>query len=98
MSTRVLLAAAAAATLVLGLAPGAALANKPVFNVSGTVTAVPIGHKITVNGHTYRIEAHSAAERQISDIVRGDKVRVVLNGPADASSTRAVAIHAARGR
>lgn len=98
MSTRVLLAAAAAATLALSLTPGTALANKPVYNVSGKVTAVPIGHKISVNGRTYRVQANSPAERQINDIYRGESVRVDLSGPADARSSKAVAIHAARGR
>lgn len=98
MSKSVLPAAAAVATLALGLAPGAALANKIIFNVSGEVTAVPIGHSITVNGRTYRIEPGSPAERQVNDIIRGERVQVILDGPAALRATKAVAIHAARGR
>ena len=98
MSKSVLLAAAAVSALALGLMPGTALANKLVYNVSGEVTAVPVGYSITVNGRTYRIEAGSPAERQVNDIIRGERVQVMLDGPADSRSTKAVAIHAARGR
>jgi hypothetical protein len=98
MSKSTLLAAAAVSALVLGLIPGTARANKPVYNVSGAVTAVPIGHSITVNGHTYRIEPGSPAARQVNDIIRGERVQVMLDGPAGAKSSEAVAIHAARGR
>jgi hypothetical protein len=89
---------AAAATLALGLAPGTALANKVIYNVSGEVTTVPIGHSITVNGRTYRIAAGSPAERQVNGVIRGERVQVILDGPVASRSTKAVAIHAARGR
>ncbi len=98
MSTRVLAAAVAVATLALGVAPGTAWANKPVYNFSGEVTTVPIGQSITVNGRTYRIETGSPAERQVNDIIRGERVQVILDAPTDSRSAQVVAIHAARGR
>lgn len=94
MSTRVLIAAAAVATVAFGLRPGTALANKPVYMLSGTVTTVPIGSTITVNGHTYRIARGSPAVTQVQDIIRGETVKVTLSGPAGATSTKVVAIHA----
>lgn len=98
MSTRVLMAAAVLATGVFGLWPGTALANKPVYSVSGKVTTVPVGSKITVNGRTYPIAPHSPAVAQVQQVVEGETVRVTLNGPADAPTTKVVTIHAAASR
>ena len=98
MSTRILAATVAAAALAFGLAPGTAWAEKPVFNVSGKVTAVPIGRKITVNGRTYRIAAGSQARKQVNQLARGDTVRVILDGPPGSRSSKVVAIHATPGR
>ncbi len=98
MSTRDLAAAVAAVTLAVGLAPGTARANKLVYDISGEVTAVPIGQSITVNGRTYRIAPGSLAKRQVSDIIQGERVRVILDAPADSKSAQVVAVHAARGR
>ncbi len=98
MSTRVMLAAVAAATLALVLAPGTALANKPVYAVSGQVTTPPTGQQITVNGRTYAIEPGSPAAAQVNEVVQGERVQVTLSGPAGSSSSNAVAIHEPSGR
>ncbi len=94
MSTRVLVAASAVALAALGTWPGTALANRLAMVVSGTVTAVPIGSTITVNGHTYTIAHGSLAARQVQAIVSGEKVRITLMGPANSHAAKVVAIHA----
>lgn len=93
MSTRVLMAAVAAATLAIGLEPGTALANMPTYTASGQVSAVPVGSQITVNGRTYQIEAGSAAATQVNEVVKGESVQLTLTGPAGSSATKVVAIH-----
>lgn len=98
MSKRVLIAAAALAAAAFALRPGTALANKPLYNLSGTVTAVPVGQRITINGHSYPIAPGSAAVTQVQQVVQGETVRVTLNGPAGARTSQAVAIHATAGR
>jgi hypothetical protein len=93
MKSRLLTAAVAAAALASGLLPGTALANKMVYNVSGEVTSPPVGQEITVNGQTYQIAPGSAAETQVTQVVQGENVQLVLTGPANSSSTQVVAIH-----
>lgn len=93
MNTRVLMAAIAAATLALGLLPGTALANKPGYDVSGSVTTPPVDNQITVNGQSYQIAPRSAAETQVTQVVQGENVELVLNGPVNSSSTQVIAIH-----
>lgn len=97
MRTRVLITGAALAVAALGLLPGTALANRPVFNLSGTVTTVPVGQQITVNGRTYQIAHGSNAERQVQTIVRGEAVTVVLTAPPNTHAAKVVAIHATAG-
>jgi hypothetical protein len=98
MSTRVLMAAVAAATLAFGLEPGTALANKPLYSVSGEITTTPMGRKITVNGRTYRIQSGSPAEAQQAEVVQGESVQLTLDGPASSRAAKVVAIHEAPGR
>lgn len=93
MNTRVLMAAVAAATLALGLLPGTALANKPGYDVSGQVSSPPTGQEITVNGQTFQIAPGSAAETQVTQVVQGENVELVLDGPVNSSSTEVIAIH-----
>lgn len=93
MNTRVLMAAVAAATLALGLPPGTALANKPGYDVSGQVSSPPTGQEITVNGQTFQIAPGSAAETQVTQVVQGENVELVLDGPVNSSSTEVIAIH-----
>ena len=97
MSKRVLIAATALAAAAFALRPGTALANKPLYNLSGTVTEVPVGQHITVDGHSYPIAPGSAAVGQVEQVVQGETVQVTLNGPAGARTTQAVAIHATSG-
>jgi len=98
MSTRILMAAAAAGALALVLQPGPALANKIVYSVSGQITATPVGHQITVAGKAYRIQPGSQADAQLTEVARGESVEVVLDGPPGSRSTRVVAIHDAPSR
>lgn len=93
MRTRVLMAAVAAAALAFGLEPGTALANKPVYNVSGEVTTPPVNGTITVNGQTYQIAAGSQADTQQNEVVQGETVQLILDGPPDSSTTQVVAIN-----
>lgn len=93
MNTRVLMAAVAAATLALGLVPGTALANKPGYDLSGQVTSPPVGQEITVNGQTFQIAPGSAAETQVTQVVEGENVQLVLTGPVNSSTTQVIAIN-----
>ena len=98
MNKRVLIEATALAATAFALRPGTALANKPLFTLSGTVTEVPVGQRITVDGHSYPIAPGSAAVAQVQQVVQGETVQVTLNGPAGARTTQAVAVHATSGR
>lgn len=93
MNKRVLMAAVATAALALGLQPGTALANKPVYTLSGQVTSPPVNNQITVNGQTFNIAAGSAAVTQATEVVQGENVQIVLTGPPDSSTTEVVAIN-----
>lgn len=93
MNKRVLMAALATATLALGLQPGIALANRPAYTVSGEVSSPPVNNQITVNGQTYNIAAGSPAVDQADQVVQGENVQIVLNGPPTSSTTEVVAIY-----
>lgn len=92
MSTRVLMAAITAAALGFALEPGTALANKPAYSISGAVTTPPVGQQITVNGQTYQIQPGSSAAQQVNQVVEGESVELILNGPPGSSSSEVVAI------
>lgn len=99
MTLRILAVTVAAATLALGIAPGTALASRPVFTVAGKVTAVASsGQTITVNGQAYSIKSHSPAANEVDGIDPGEYVQLVLNGPSGLRSTQVVAIHATSSR
>lgn len=93
MTTRVLMAAVAAAALAFGLEPGTALANRPVYNITGQITTPPVNETITVNGQTYQIAAGSQADTQQNQVVQGETVQLILDGPPDSSTTHVVAIN-----
>lgn len=93
MKTRVLMAAIAAATLILGLHPGTALANRPVYTLTGQVSTPPVNNQITVNGQTFNIAAGSDAATEVNTVVQGESVQIVLSGPPNSNTTEVVAIY-----
>lgn len=93
MSTRILVAAVAAATLAIGLEPGTALASKAYYVLTGQVTAPPVGRQIAVNGQTYPIASGSQAATEVNEVVEGENVQLTFNAPVGSSSAQVVAIH-----
>lgn len=98
MSSRILMAALATAALALGFAPGAALASKMVYAVSGQVTATPVGSTITVNGASYRIAPGSQAATEVTQVVVGETVQLFFDGPPASTSAQVVVIHETSGQ
>jgi hypothetical protein len=79
---------AAAAFLLLGsLRPEMGWATKIAILVVGEVTATPTPGQIEVNHQVYRVMRASAADQSVHSIRVGQKVELVLDGPADGKST-----------
>lgn len=98
MSTRILTAAVAASILACVLEPGTALASKAYYILSGQVTAPPVGRQIAVNGRTYRIAPGTQAANAVNEVVEGETVQMVFNGPVGSGSSKVVVIHELSGR
>lgn len=97
MSRSVLMVAAAIAITALAVHSGVAIASKSLYQFTGKVTAVPVGNRIVVNGHSYLLAAGSAAAKQAQEIVQGETVHVILTAPPNSTAAKVLVIHAAAG-
>jgi hypothetical protein len=61
--------------------------------LTGTVTALPGGAQLVVNGKTYYLRLDGDALEQLQSVHVGDTVDLLLDGPPQASSTKVVSIH-----
>ena len=87
-------AAWTALVLAGSLAAGvAAWGNIPIGpQVSGAVTAVEGTTAVTIDGQTYLIDRNSPAYKAIQGVRPGDRVGLILSGPAGSSSAQVVGI------
>lgn len=88
------LALMAALVLVAMLASSPGWSSR-VFSdrVVGTITATPIVDEIEVDGHVYRVKRGSQAAQELHGFSQGQKVEIVLDGPADSGSSGVLTIH-----
>jgi hypothetical protein len=77
--------------MLLG-APGIALASRAPDTVSGTVTALPGGAQLVVNGKTYYLRLDGSALSQLQAVHVGDTVELTLDGSAKSSSSKVVTV------
>ena len=89
------IAAASAATLILGSAPAWA-GRVPDNMIAGTVSAVS-GNQIVVDGKSYSVKVDGPALRQLQKVQVGQVVEVVLNGKPGSSSAEVIGIHVHEG-
>lgn len=74
-------------------AGGAAWGNIPIEpEVTGAVTAVSGTTAVTIDGQTYLIDRNSPAYKTIQSVHPGDRVGLILSGPAGSSGTQVVGI------
>lgn len=78
---------------------GAAMAGTPALasrliqpQVSGQVTSVNGTTAVTVDGTTYLIDRNSPAFQVIQRLHPGDRIGLVLNGPAGSATTQVINI------
>jgi hypothetical protein len=87
-----------APALLLGLAPTLAWSTHALAApVTGQVTASPSGGEIEVDHHSYHIKANSPAEKAAATLTIGQKVSLMLDGPAGDSKSDVIGIIAEQG-
>ena len=60
--------------------------------LSGKLTAAPQNGEIEIANHVYHVKANSPADKALSSFYAGQKVDVVLDGPAGSSDSQVVSI------
>jgi hypothetical protein len=89
---RVVLCAAAFSAALL-LAPCVGWSTRvPDGMVSGEITSLPSSSQIEVAHQRYRIKEDSAASKKARDVAVGQRVQLILNGPASDPKSQVVAI------
>lgn len=87
-----LLCAAAAIMMIAGLNPRIGWATKVATLVVGEVTATPASGQIEVDHKVYRVIKASTADKSLRGIGVGQKVDLVLDGPADSKTASVVSV------
>jgi hypothetical protein len=89
--TSLLVASMLALASVAGTSPAVAtIAITP--QVTGHVTAIPSATLIVVDGHQYLVAVNSPAYQTLQNLHVGDRVGLILNGPAKSSSSHVMSI------
>ena len=86
------LCTAAAIAMIAGLQPQIGWATKVATVVVGEVTATPASGQIEVNHKVYRVIKESAADKSLRGIGVGQKVDLVLDGPADSKTASVISV------
>jgi hypothetical protein len=60
--------------------------------ITGEVTAAPLNGEIEIAHHLYHVKAKSAADKALTSFYAGQTVDVVLDGPAESSSSQIISI------
>lgn len=85
--------ALASSTLALCMLPGVGWSTHPFGTpVAGQVTSLPGGDEIEVGNRTYHIKQGSAAEKVVSQLSTGQRVHLILDGPADSPTSKVITI------
>jgi len=61
--------------------------------VVGTLTATPISDDVEVDGHVYHVKPGSVAAQELHAFSQGQKVEIVLDGPAESEKSGVVMIN-----
>lgn len=87
-----------APALLAGVAPDLALSTHALAApVAGQITAAPSSGEVEVDHHAYRIKLHSSAETTAPTLSVGQKVSLILDGPANDSRSSVIGIEVAQG-
>jgi hypothetical protein len=85
--------AGAALAVVLGFYPSIGWSTRAFgAMVSGEVTSAPLNGQIEIDHHMYHVRAKSAADKSLTSFYAGLNVDVVLDGPANSSSSQIISI------
>jgi hypothetical protein len=85
--------AAAALAVVFGLSPSIGWSSRAFgAMVTGEVTSAPLNGEIEIAHHLYHVKAKSAADKALTSFYAGQTVDVVLDGPANSSSSQIISI------
>jgi len=85
----------AAAAVLIGLLAASPGWSSRVFDdrVVGTLTATPISDDVEVDGHVYHVRPGSVAAQELHNFSQGQKVEIMLDGPADSQNSGVVIIN-----
>jgi hypothetical protein len=85
-----------APALIAGMSPDRALGAHALSQpIVGQITASPSSTEIEVNHHPYHIKAHSPAEDASRALSVGQKVSLILDGPASDAKSNVIGISTA---
>jgi hypothetical protein len=85
--------AAAALAVVFGLSPSIGWSTRAYgAMVTGEVTAAPLNGEIEIAHHLYHIKPNSAADKALTSFYAGQNVDVVLDGPANSTTSQIISI------
>jgi hypothetical protein len=85
--------AAAALVVVFCLRPNVGWSTRAFGEmITGEVTSAPLNGEIEIAHHLYHVRPKSAADMALSSFYAGQNVDVVLDGPANSSSSQIISI------
>jgi hypothetical protein len=85
--------AAAALAVVFALSPSIGWSSRAFgAMITGEVTSAPLNGQIEIAHHLYHVKAKSAADKALTSFYAGQNVDVVLDGPANSSTSQIVSI------
>jgi hypothetical protein len=85
--------AAAALAVVFCLRPNVGWSTRAFGEmITGEVTSAPLNGEIEIAHHLYHVRPKSAADKALSSFYAGQNVDVVLDGPANSSSSQIISI------